>query len=189
MRRPHRLLGGRERTLARHRSRARNLRQPKIEHLDAQASIGRSRQEQVLGFDVAVHDATRVRFADRIASLNHPVDRVLERARLSIDQSIRQVFTFEELEDKERRAALQTSDVENATDMRALYLEKDAGLSLESSHSLGVRAERRHQELDRYALVEIEMPRLDDEPHSAFADHTLDAILAVQHRAGCDKLL
>ena len=76
------------------------LREAEIEHLD-EASVG---PHQVCALDVAVDDAARVRFVERIGHLQADFDRLAQRQR-TVRDPLRKQLAFDVLHDDEIGAA------------------------------------------------------------------------------------
>jgi hypothetical protein len=79
------------------------------------------------------------------------------------------------------------TDVDDPRHVLALDLDGHARLALEARHGVRVAEDFIAQELDGDPLVELQVPGLDDDAHSAGREHALDAIFAAEHVAGVDS--
>ena len=98
------------------------------------------------------------------------------RCRRSIDA---EVVALEVLHDHVRRAVLERADVEHARDVLALELAAAAAPRGRSARATsGFCSAVGQEELDRDALLELEVRRRDDDAHAALPEDALDAVLA-----------
>jgi hypothetical protein len=158
----------------------RRLRDPEVEDLEQHAAVGARRQEQVGRLDVAVHDAERVRLGERLAGLDHQVDREARLQPALLGDQLADVLALEELHHEVRLAVAEPPDVDDPGDV--LALELGGGLSLPDEPGDGLIGDRDvvAQHLDRDLLVEPEVPGLDDQAHPAAPDHGVHAVLPEQ---------
>lgn len=123
-------------------------------------------------------DPERVRLADRLAGLEHELDRLLDGERAPLLEPRGQIAAVEVLHHHVRRAALELADVADARDVLALDLHRRPRLALEAPHRLGVGEHLGQEKLQRDLLVELEVMRLHDDPHAADAEHLVDTVLS-----------
>src|SRR6478752_2391590 len=153
------------------------LRDAEIEHFDDRA-FWRDGAEQILGLQIAMHDAERVRFEQAVASLQHVIDGFLHWQRAVFGQHRRQVAAFEPLHHDVRRARVETSDVEHAHDVGAAQLGGGARLEQHAAHDLFVARQVVADDFDRDRRVELEVGRGQHHSHAADAELGVDAVLA-----------
>ena len=85
------------------------------------------------------------------------------------------------------RAVLERADVDHARDVLALDAAPPRAPRAGSARRRSACSRSSgQQELERDALVELEVPRRDDDAHAALAEHALDAVLAREHLALCN---
>ena len=97
-----------------------------------------------------------------------------------------QILTLEILHDDVRRAIFQDADIEDAGDVLALQANRRAGLALKALDDILILQRVGMNELQRDHLVEMQVPRRDDDPHPAGSEGALDAVLLGEHIAGTD---
>ena len=111
----------------------------------------------------------RVRRGQRLARLQHAIDRRFDREHaLAIEQAA-QIGAFEQLH-RDERHAVEHVDVEHARDVLAAQSETGARFDREAAHCLGVGRELRPQKLERHHVVETDVPGSDDEADATGAD-------------------
>jgi hypothetical protein len=129
-------------------------------------------------------DADGVRLGERGAGLDHPRGDLRDGQAAVVAQAIGEIDAVEVLHHEIRLAGLETTDVVHAAHVLALHLRRGAGLALEARDRVLVALAE--EELDRDALVELEVPRGDDDAHSTAPEDALDAILPRERLAGKD---
>ena len=88
---------------------------------------GRDGQKQFGRLDVAVHDAERMRFGERLARLDHQVDREAWLELAALGEQLADVLALQELHHHVRLAVFERADVGDPRDV--LALEPDRSLS------------------------------------------------------------
>ena len=129
-------------------------------------------------------DAERVRLGDRVARLQHAVDRRADGHRSLRFDEVPEVAALEVLHDHVRRARVERPDVEDAGDVVALEPHGGARLAREPLDEPRVLQPRRQHELEGDLLVELQVRGRDDDAHAADAEDAVDAVLAGEHLAG-----
>jgi hypothetical protein len=155
---------------------SRALRDTEVGDLDARASVRHRFDEQVLGLDVAVHDATAVRFCEALAHVEDDRDRVADGHRTAVREHTIEVGPFDELEHEIGRSVGETRDVEDAHHVITAEGGDGARFLEQSLHDAVVRGQLRPDHFDRDGHVEIDLPRQEHETHATFAEDGFDAI-------------
>ena len=127
-------------------------------------------------------DAVLVGLGDGLAALEEVVDGVVNGEHAKLFQRLREVGPLEVLHQHVGGARVEGADVGDANDVLTLDLGGDAGFPHEAGRGLGVLRVLGEEELQRDALVEGDVPRLDHEAHAALADDALDAVLPGEDR-------
>ena len=161
--------GRAERDLRRVRVRARSalaqLGDAKVQDLDAVRG-----DEQILGLQVAVHDAQCVGRAETAADLQRVAAGARDvQARLGVQQRA-QIRALQQLEHDERRAGLGLLHVQHARHVRAADAKLRPRLAQEPARASRVRGVLRMQELERDLRVEAHVPRRHHEAHTAHTE-------------------
>ena len=143
------------------------------------------RQEQVLGFDVAVYDASGMCCGPGLAGLHYVFDRDLDRQRAALSQHVGQVLPGQMLHDDEGYAVRQRADVEDTGHVLTADLGRRAGFAREALDQLGDLQGLGAQELQRHDLAQLDVHGRHDVAHATRANQLQDFILArddVAHR-------
>src|SRR5712692_4588129 len=155
-----------------------------IEQLnDGLATGRRAAYHYVFGFEIAMHDAHRVRrvqhahnwlqhrygFRRREASVLSPFG--VERVALDVfhDQVDRAIARGAEIVDRDRVGMTKAP--------------RRLAFALKTTQPFGVAAHLWRQDLDRDAVAQQDMARAIDGAHAAFAQHGLDLVLAIKRGA------
>ena len=125
-----------------------------------------------------MHDAACVRLVHGAAGLQHVAHSLADRHLPALGQLLGEILPVEVFHDHERHAGGQHVHVGDPRHIAAPQLDGGARLTLESADDLRVGEHARVQHLDREALVEPLVPRLEHHAHAALAEHALDPILA-----------
>src|SRR5262249_4947161 len=126
-------------------------------------------------------DPQCVRLGERLAGLEDAIDRAIDRKWPLFLDDDREVRAFEVLHHHERRACLEDAHVEDARDVLAADLHGRAPLAKEARHHLSASLRLREEQLDRDALVELDVRGRDYDSHASDSEHALDTILANEH--------
>jgi hypothetical protein len=157
-----------------------DLREAEIQDFDARRAVRALGDEEVRRFEIAVHDAERVRVRDAIASLENVRHRFADGQALSPPQERRQVHTLEVLHHDVRSTRLELADVDHARDVIALDVGARAGLSQQARCSGVVAHGVGREELDGHAALELQVRRCDDDAHAAGSEDVVDPVFAGQ---------
>ncbi len=153
----------------------RHLRDAEVEHLH-EVRIALARDEHhVLGLEIAVHDAQRVRAPEGARDLPGDVHRAPELEPALVDD-LAQAAALDELEHQEERTVLELSEVRGRRDVRVIDVGGGHRLALEARHDFGHAAHLRVEHLHREALAHVGVLGLVDRTHPAFADQALDEV-------------
>ena len=97
-------------------------------------------------------DSSFVRGVERIGDLPRDRERLWNRQALdsclTSGELVREGVPFDQLQDQ-RRNAVRLLDAVDRTDMRMIEGREQAGFTLEPGETVGIRRERRRQDLDR----------------------------------------
>jgi len=130
-----------------------------------------------------MHNPERMCFGQRLACLQYEVDDGSERQLRSRDS--REIRTFEILEHDVRRTVVECAEVEHTRHVFAREPDDGLGLSQEALDSQLIGEYVGEQELQRHLLVQLQVRRLHDDPHSTSAQDAVHAILAREQGADC----
>jgi hypothetical protein len=165
------------------RSRGRGSRNPEIH--DDRVPVGI--EHDVLGLEVAVHDADRVSGRETVCHFPHDLERARHRELAFGPEQRRQRLPLDVRHRQVLHAALVT-DVVNAHHVTMRDLAREHELALEAP--LEHRAEARRgndlgtDDLQRNREPELFVPGLVDDAHAAGAEQSLDAIAPAEGSAG-----
>jgi hypothetical protein len=149
-----------------------------VEQLDERPSR-RVHDEDIVGLQVAVHDAGRVRRFEPRQHLQRVVERDVERELLSLLEQRREAPPLEKLHHDVRDAVARLIDVGHVRDVRTLDAGRKPRFAKKAldeprpSRELGV------QELERDARSQILVPSLEHGAHPSVADESDEAVLPV----------
>lgn len=161
-------------------ARVEDLRDAEVEH--AHALFGRrvrlAAEHDVLGFDVAVHDALLVRVLERGADVDHDLDGARLREGALGLHARREVVAEEQLHRHVGELAILTG-VQHAHDVRVLEALGDLRLAQEARDELGVVGELGVHDLDRHVPGLGRLHAAEHLRHAALADERgdLEAVL------------
>ena len=133
-------------------------------------------QHQVVGLDVAMHDAGRVRRCQRRGGLDGDLENLAQR-QLATLQALAQRFAFDQLRDDVARLVV-IADFVNGQDVRVVQRRRRARLLQEAGDALGIGTQALEQELDRHRPAERRIVRLVDLAHAAAAEQGADLVTA-----------
>jgi hypothetical protein len=125
-----------------------------------------------------MNDAEGVRLGDRFTRLQHEIHGVYHGKRAAVCDRRREILALEVLHHHVRRAGLERAHVCYACDVLALDFHGRARFPRKAHHRILIVQRFRQQELDRDALVEVQVMRGDDNAHTADAEHAVDAVFA-----------
>ena len=125
-------------------------------------------QEEVVGLEVAVHDAAGVRGGEPGRDLRGDLERLARRQRAA-DQALAQRLAVEQLHRGEGDLAV-LAEIEDRQDVRMRERRDRLGLALEARQRVGVGGEMRRQDLDRHLAVELGVAGAEDLAHPALAE-------------------
>ena len=125
-----------------------------------------------------------MRFGDRRARLPHVVDGARDRQGAAVADLVGERVAFEQLLDDERDAVGRAIDVEDDGGVHAAQPARVPRLAREALHGDGVTRLHRVEKLERDALAEADVHRLDDDTLAAFAENRTNLVFARDRLAG-----
>jgi hypothetical protein len=123
-------------------------------------------------------DPGSVCLGDRLAGLHDPPDGDFDGQGAALVEDVRQVVSLEKLHDHVGRPRFEGPDIEDLRRVLAAKLHGGAGLAQEALDCLVVAERLRPNELEGDALIELLVPRGDDDAHSARPKDGLDSVLS-----------
>jgi len=151
----------------------RELGDPEVEDL----GVAFEGDEDVVGLEVAMHDADRVRRGERREHLAHDLDQAAERHRARLrDRGER--LALDVLHHDERPAVGQLRHVDDADDALVADQIDRAPLGEEPLEQLGVPRALIRQDLDRHAAADRRLHREVDAAHAALAEQARQPVTA-----------
>jgi hypothetical protein len=158
---------------------ARELARPEIEHAHL---VPRLNHEHVLGFQIAVDDAERMRRVHALRDLDAEAQRTLERQPARVVDLVAQRLAGEKLHGKPNDALARDAAVEHANHVSVLNARQSLGFA---AHALALVAGAIVQGLERDLGTGELMARLVNHAHAARGQgaHDLVAITAHVSRA------
>ncbi len=136
-------------------------------------------EHDVVGLDVAVHDAALVRVGEGARNLDQDLTDLAGGERAARGQHGRQWLATQELHDEiDHPAGL--ADAIDRDDAGVLELGGRTGFALEPLDELLVEREGKRQDLDRHVSLQLLFARLEDDGHSAAAQLFEDLVLVFQ---------
>jgi len=141
------------------------LRQTEVRDLHAAAAV----QEDVLGLDVPVNDATVVGVLQGVTKLGHDGQR-LARGDAAAREELAQVHAVHELHEDEKQPVVRAAEIVNGDDAGMVELGEGAGLAGETVGEGGIVAEGAGEDFQRDEAVELALARAIDRAHAAAPD-------------------
>jgi DNA-binding MarR family transcriptional regulator len=162
--------GGRDRLLA-----PVDARDAEVEHLH-EIRIGAAPDEHdVLGLEIAMHDADGVGLTGRLAELQRDVERLREGECAACGrEGALEREPLEVLHDHVERAIGELPSEEHLHDVRVLEARGHLRLAREARHELRVRAQLAVEDLDGDVAIDALLERAIDASHRADTDELAD---------------
>ena len=136
-------------------------------------------EHDVVGLDVAMHDAALVRVREGARHLHQDLPDLGRRERTARGQHGRERLAAQKLHDKiDHPAGL--ADAIDRNDAGVLELGGRAGFALEPLDELLVERQGERQDLDRHVALQLLLARLEDDGHPAAAQLFEDFVLVLQ---------
>jgi len=172
--------GAHHRALGRHRQRAGRRRARRLErarHAEVEnLEVPVFREEQVLGLEIAVHDALLVHGGQPEGDLHAHLDRLARRQR-ALRQPFPQRLAHQQLGHQVRRVAL-AAHVEHREHVGVVERRSRPRLRLEPLEPRGIRRRLGRQHLDRHLAAESRIARAEHHAHAARTERRNDVIRA-----------
>ena len=166
----------------------RRLRDAEVEHLDERRAVVAGRDEQVAGLEIAMDDAVRVRLGEGLERLQDVVDRVAERERRraagSAGRSPRPPAAPSRCTARRCRACRRRARGRCA---RCAAGPPPSPRARSGPTPAPLASASGQHELDRDALVELEVGRRHDHAHAADAEDPVDLVLARERVTDVDE--
>jgi hypothetical protein len=145
----------------------RHPRETEIENLDAAIP----RDEDVVGFEIAMSNALLVCRGEAVRDL----DRVLDRLSHRHSAGIADRGPFQQLGDNERCTVMH-ADVEHREHIRMIQRGDGARLALEALQAIGIGGESARQNFDRHVASESRVGGSIDLSHATGTEETVDLV-------------
>ncbi|HEY8429920.1 MAG TPA: hypothetical protein VIL20_16170, partial [Sandaracinaceae bacterium] len=155
------------------------LGDPEVAHFDEVGLVAARGEQDVVGLEIAVHDAARVRFAQRTRDLRDDAIHAREGHR-SRGERVGERRALHELHHDEQAPVLELPEIVELDRVRVREPDDDLALPIEALAQRLVAAVRRVQNLDRDVArrgAELLLGEVHA-PHAAFAEHAHDAVAA-----------
>ena len=146
-----------------------HLADAEIEDLDEVLGTRDVQQVDVSGLEVAVDDPLGMSGSQGRRDLLDDVDHVGDRQASNPTQAVVQVFAFEKFHDKEGLAGRRGAEIEDLHDVRMAQSTRHPSFPAKAFESFLVCGQFARHHLDRNRLVEPELGRTVDGPHSSLA--------------------
>ena len=140
------------------------LRETEVQYL-GRLAVAALRNHDVLGFEVPVHDACRVRVFDGSRDLGAQVRDASERHRSILVEDFRQVVAVDVLHHEVERPGLGAPKVEHMNGVGMIEARRGLRLAMKPSDVLGILLQLRVQQLDRHHLADLHVLGAIDHPH------------------------
>ena len=138
-----------------------------------------AREEDVLGLEIAMEDAARVRVGHRVDRGDEEIDRLLRLDPAAAPVHVApEVLPLEELLDDEGGPVLGLADVEDVNHVRVADDVGGARLAEEAHDHLGALAVLFAQQLDRHVPAEPGVLGTVDFAHAPRAEQRVEPVLA-----------
>src|SRR5262249_29122224 len=135
-------------------------------------------KEQVLRFEIAMHDAEGMRFRDSASSLPHIVDGEIGGQRVATLKLGAKVMADEQLHRNVGLAIRAPVDVVHASDVPATQLRGSLWFLGKARPCRRVTRELGLEELQRDGLAKVDVLRFVDEAHPACSKPAANAVLS-----------
>jgi hypothetical protein len=126
-------------------------------------------QQDVVGRQVAVHDAPQMGRVDRASQRLHQLGRLARRLRLACD-ALRQAASLDQLE-RQKRLPVHLADVIQRHDVRMRQLGDDLGFVAKAGQLFRRRVFVVPQRLDGHQPIERSLPRPIDHAHASQSEN------------------
>ena len=174
--------------LGRPRGVGHHLGDPEVEDLEPRRAVVARGEEDVLGLEIAVHDARRVRPLERERRLRQEEHDHLRRERPALPEMRAEVLAAEQLHHQEGRPRFGVdARVEGLDDVLALDVRRHPRLELEAlAHDLVAQDSRQHH-LEGPALPCLEVDALVHRAHPARLEAAHDLVAPLEERPGGER--
>jgi hypothetical protein len=139
-------------------------------------------EEDVLGLQVAVDHAARVRRLEARADLHQQRDGV-PGVEPPAPQPLEEALALEQLHRQEQVPLGTAAEVGDPDDVVVLERGRDLRLAAEALDDVGRAGEVLAQELQRQLLAHVDVLGLEHRPHAALGQQRHQAVASVHHRA------
>ncbi len=149
-----------------------------VQQLGVDVSVGIPRQEDVLGFEVAMHDPPLMRGVQRLGDASEDLHHPLRRQRAMLFQVGVEGLPLEQLHHVVLAPVRQLPEGEDVDDVAVIDLIDRARLFYETRDDLLVPGELQVEDLDRGTLADHWVQRAVDRAETTLADLLLDFVFA-----------
>ena len=153
-----------------------------VDDLHGVAAVGAARDHDVLGADVAVHDAGAMDGVESRQRLLHDVHGLARREHAAAADHLRQVFAVDELPHHVMRAVGERGEVVQRGDVRMMDFRGQPRLAQESVVRVAALGDLWADDFDHADRAEVDMLDFVDLAHPARAEALKDPVLAVDGR-------
>lgn len=157
-----------------------HLGDAEVEHLDVHGAVGARDTEEVGWLQIAMHDSESVGFVDALAGLQDDLDGLRDGEGSALLHPSEQILALEVFHHHVGNARLQRAHVEDAGHVRAFDLRHQLSFPDEATEALAVLPGLVPQELERDALLEVDVLGGDDQAHAPDTDDRFDPVLVQQ---------
>ena len=165
------------------------LGEPEVEDLRDLLAVLALAEVDVLGLEVAVDDADRVRLHEPLGDLADDAHRRLRVDEPHARHAVVERLALEELHRDERPAVLEAPRVVHLDDVGALHARGGARLAEEALDDDGGVRELGGEHLDGDALADVDVLRLVDGGHPPAPELARDPVLADEQGTDADLVL
>ena len=152
------------------------LREPEVDDFDYRSEGATVDDHDVLGLDVAMHEAHGVDGGQTCEHLRREGAELADRERTTNAKQIPGALALEVLHRKEGDLARSRVEVDDSHDMWARDACEGLGLTEKAGTKLGVLAILFTEDLDGHAVTEVDSPGFVDLAHSARAELLQDLV-------------
>src|SRR6185503_18034733 len=160
------------------------LGETEIQDHRALTSIVARAEHDVLGFEIAVYDAQRVRRFEAARDILYHLNRAVERHEPLAMDSLDEQLADEKRHHDVHRAVPGLDELDDVADVRMLESHPEPRFATQARHRLSIARERRRQHLDGALGAGAQIGSEIDDRHAARAELSLNLVSLVERLAG-----